>query len=334
MNPTHDLRPIIASLRAEGGANLVRRRVDPSSSVAVYVGLDAAQIQLGVMLAVPRHLAPIQRDLPSGAGFATKVHAVKDDASGIVTLGVFCTDHLCEDIFFHFMDDLVSHLLAETAPERAIKTFLARLGLWQRFFIAGRTVLLSEEAQCGLFGELLMLRDLLIPTVGPPAAVDAWKGPEGSPQDFRLPSCALEVKCSRAKVGSKIPIASEQQLDERPFPRLVLAHVAVTVGGGTNQSLIDIVADLRSLLSATGRPLGRFNDQLIAAGWIEAHVEHYSENRFFVRETHYFEVKDDFPRIRIGDCKQGVMDITYKLDPASLTQFEVERGAVEGWLKV
>ena len=71
----------------------------------------------------------------------------------------------------------------------------------------------------------MLLRDLLIPSVGASAAVDA-EGPEGSPQDFRLPPCALEVKCSRAKAGGKISISNEQQLDERPFPHLVLVHVA------------------------------------------------------------------------------------------------------------
>lgn len=70
MNPTPDLGPIIASLRAEGDTGLVRRRVDPSSAADVYIGIDAAGTQLGVMLAVPHRLAPIQKDLPSGAGFA------------------------------------------------------------------------------------------------------------------------------------------------------------------------------------------------------------------------------------------------------------------------
>ena len=173
MSPKPDLRPIIASLWSEGGPGLVRRRMDPSSSVDVYVGLEPATAQLGVLLAVHRRLVPSQRDLPSGAGFALRPHAVKDDPKDVVNLGVFCTDTACEDIFLPFMEDLVSHLLAETGPEAAMKTFLARVGLWQRFFVAGGGTFLSEESQCGLFAELLMLRDLIIPAVGFSAAVGA-----------------------------------------------------------------------------------------------------------------------------------------------------------------
>ena len=333
MNQMPDLRPIIASLRIEGGSGLVRRRVDPASAADVYLGIDAGGTQLGVLLAVQHRIVPLQGDLPSGAGFALRTQAVKDDAKGIVNLGVFCTDTACEDIFLHFMEDLVSHVLPEAGHEQAVKTFLARVSLWQRFFVAGGGACLSDEEQSGLFAEMLILRDLVIPSVGASLAVDGWKGPDGTPQDFVLTPCALEVKCSRAKAGSRIPISNEQQLDERPFPHLVLTHVAVAAGGGTNPSLMDMVESIRAILSTTGRPLGVFNDRLITAGWIDAHAARYSENRYFVRDIRYFEVKEGFPRIRTGDCPPGVVDITYKLDSAALTPFVVEKDTVEGWLK-
>src|SRR4051794_11556482 len=172
MSPMPDLEAIIDSLRAENGSGLVRRLVDPSSPVRVFLGIDPGVAQLGVLLPVHRRLVPAQRDLPSGSGFAVRPHAVKDDGKDVVNLGVFCTDAACEDIFLHFMDDLVSHLLAETTEEGATRTFLARVGLWQRFFVGGGGGYLSDEAQIGLLAELLQLRDLLIPTVGPSAAVD------------------------------------------------------------------------------------------------------------------------------------------------------------------
>ncbi len=332
MSQMPDLQPIIASLRGEGGAGLIRRRLDPCSPVDVYVGLEPAGKQLGVLLAVHRRLIPAHKDLPSGSGFAVRPQAVKDDPKDVVNLGVFCTDVACEDIFLPFMEDLASHLLTETGEEGAVKTFLARVSLWQRFFVAGRGVLLSDESQCGLFAELLLIRDLVIPAVGPLAA-EAWKGPEGSPQDFVLPPCALEVKCTRAKAGAKIPISNELQLDERPFSHLVLVHVAVPLGGGNNQTLADVVAEVRSLMAAFGRPLEIFNDHLIAAGWVDAHADQYRDNRFFVRDIHYFDVREGFPRIRPGDFPQGIADITYKIDTTAALPFSVDRSSVEAWLK-
>jgi hypothetical protein len=330
MSQKPDLRPIVDSLRGEEGAGLVRRLVDPASTVRVYLGIDMAGAQLGVLVAVDRRHVPEQKHLPAGAGFAVRPHAVKGDPKDVVNLGVFCTDLACEDIFLHFMDDLVGHLLRETSAESAVRTFLVRVSLWQRLFVASGSGYLSDESQCGLFAELLLLRDLLIPSAGM-GAVDGWKGPEGSPQDFILKPCALEVKCSRAKAGGRIPVSNEQQLDERPFPHLALVHFAVAVGGGANLSLTDLVADVRGLLG--GRPLDVFNDQLITAGWLDAHAAHYAENRLFVREVRYYEVRDDFPRIRAGEFPAGIVEVSYKLDPAILAPFELQRATVEGWLK-
>ena len=77
-----------------------------------------------------------------------------------------------------------------------------------------------------------MLRDIVVPSLGTIAGVEAWKGPEGMPQDYILAGGALEVKCTRAKAGTRIPIANEMQLDERPFNFLTLIHIAVTLAGG------------------------------------------------------------------------------------------------------
>ncbi len=46
----------------------------------------------------------------------------------------------------------------------------------------------------GLFGELWFLRTVAIPSVGSLAAVHAWKGPLGSPQDFQLLDGLVEIK--------------------------------------------------------------------------------------------------------------------------------------------
>lgn len=332
MSQSIDLGSRIASLRNETGSGLVRRLVDPDAPVRVFLGIDPADGQLGVLVAVHRNHIPARRDLPGGAGFQVRQHVIADDGRDVVNLGVFCADSASEDIFIHFMHDLVAHLLAEASHDAAVRVFLDRVSLWQAFFVPGGGEPLSEESQCGLFAELLVLRDLVIPAVGPPSAIDCWKGPEKKPQDFVLPGGAIEVKCTRAKAGARIPVASEQQLDERPFPRLVLAHLAVTLGAGANPSLVDLVGEIRGLLAASGRPLGLFNDRLLAAGWLDAHSERYNGTRFFVREWHLYEVRDGFPRIRPGDLPLGLADITYTLDPSALTSFEVERPTVEGWL--
>jgi hypothetical protein len=332
MNPKPDLLPIITALRNDtGGGTLIRRRVDPSSPVDVYIGIDPATGHLGVLLGIHRRLVPTAKDLPGGAGFALRTHVIKDDVRDVINLGIFCTDAGSEDIFRHLMEDIVSHLLAERSSEAALRAFLARVSLWQRFFILGRDAHLSDESQVGLFGELLVLRDFVIPTVGPAAAVEAWKGPEGSPQDFAVAGGALEVKCTRAKAGGRIPISNELQLDDRPFGFMILVHISVSQGSASNPSLTDMVEGVRALL--TGPAVLTFNDKLITAGYLDAHVDRYRESRFFLREMDFFEVRDDFPRIRPGDFPIGVVEISYKIDVAAVVPFKIEQAGVWAHLR-
>ena len=332
MSPKPDLLPIISALRkSTGGGAIIRRRVDPSSPVDVYIGLEPSTGHIGVMLRLHRRLIPAEKERPGGAGFSIQIHVIAEDVKDVVNLGIFCTDPACEDIFIHFMDDIVSRVLIETGPESALRAFLTRVSLWQRFFVQGRSAHLSEEDQVGLFGELFVFRELVIPATGPASAVDAWKGPEGKPQDFMLSGGSLEVKCTRSKAGGRISIANEMQLDERPFAFLILAHVLVTLVGGTHPSLPDVVAEIRSLL--TGPVLSAFDDKLINAGYLDAHAIHYRESRFLIRDVIFFDVRDGFPRIRPGDFPVGVVDVSYKLDVAGIMPFKIEKSPVEAMLR-
>lgn len=328
MNPSPDLQSIITALRIDVGTGaIIRRRVDPSSPVDVYLAVEPSTGNLGVLLGVHRRIVPSTRDLPGGAGFALQPHVIKEEGRDTINLGIFCTDPACEDVFRHFMEDIVPRLLAERSSEAALRAFLTRVSLWQRFFVQGRDSYLSEESQVGLFGELLVLRDVLIPAVGQPAAVDGWKGPEGKPQDFVLERGAIEVKCTRSKAGERIPVSNELQLDERPFACLVLAHALVSLGGAGSFSLVDMVDSVRGLLS--GPALQAFEDRLITAGYLDAHAEHYRNTRFFVREINFYEVRDDFPRLRAGDLPPGVAEITYKIDASSIQPYKLDNATVE-----
>jgi hypothetical protein len=333
MNLMPDLLTMIAALRnSAGGGAIIRRRVDPSSAVDVYVGIDPSTGHIGVLLRLHRRLVPAERDRPGGAGFAIQIHTIPEDVKDIVNLGIFCTDRASEDLFLHFVQDIVSHLLAQSSPETAVRAFLSRVSLWQRFFVQGRDVHLSEDAQAGLLGELLILRDLVIPASSPGAAVDAWKGPEGKPQDYVLAGGALEVKCTRAKTGGRIPIANELQLDERPFAFLILVHISASLAGAGHPALPDIVAEVRSLL--TGPAIAEFDDKLISAGYLAAHAIHYGEFRFLIRGINFYQVHGGFPRIRPGDFPGGVVDIAYKIDVTGITPYQIAKSAVEAMLHI
>jgi len=53
-----------------------------------------------------------------------------------------------------------------------------------------------ETVHVGLFGELLVLKTLMIPCFGP-SAVNQWSGPESERHDFVGDRLRLEVKTTR-----------------------------------------------------------------------------------------------------------------------------------------
>ena len=67
---------------------------------------------------------------------------------------------------------------------------------------------------------------------------------------------------------------------------------------------------------------GLFAERLLEAGYLDSDASVYSL-RFSLRSTHFYEVKDDFPRIVEGDLRRGVGDVRY-----SILQSECERYAI------
>jgi hypothetical protein len=184
-----------------------------------------------------------------------------------------------------------------------------------------------------LFGELLLLRDLMVPTVGGTAAVGAWRGPSRAAQDFVLGDVALEVKSSRAKSAERMSIASELQLDDSPFRALGVAFVLLSDGGRNCEGLNDLVHSIEVALATNELARRAFLDKLLEAGWIRAHSARYNDTRFFVRSKLYFRVVPGFPRIIPGGFPAGVGGIRYTVDVSSAEPFKVDEEAVQSWLR-
>ena len=76
---------------------------------------------------------------------------------------------------------------------------LNRLKRWQRLL---KNLSLIFYLKVRTLGELIFLKNWVIPKYGVNDAVKFWLGPEGSPQDFSMNDLAVEVKC---QLGSTKP---------------------------------------------------------------------------------------------------------------------------------
>jgi hypothetical protein len=327
----------LKSLREEienaTGPDIVQRLVDPGAKAQIYLAAKSPGAHPGVLLKVPKSCGLPSALLPEGSGFVLDPVVIPEDGGKSKGLALFCTDRAYDDVFLVFAEDVVRGVLAAASAEAAADLFVGRVALWERFFRAGARSLLPTDAQAGLYAELLVLRDVLIPIVGGSAAVQAWRGPLRAPQDFVIGDVALEVKSSRAKAAERMTIASELQLDDRPFKALAVAFYLLSDGGASCESLGELIAAIDAKLAANDFASNLFRDRLLDAGWNAADAAAYKESRFFVRSSTCYRVSEGFPRITSDDFPAGVGSVTYTVEVAAAEPFRIEWEAVNAWLR-
>ncbi|MFZ3570476.1 PD-(D/E)XK motif protein [Streptomyces sp. BH097] len=203
---------------------------------------------------------------------------------------------------------------SETVLERAVRRFTH----WQQLMRSVGSQGLGREARLGLYGELCYLRTDLLAALPASTAVEAWTGPEGSNQDFQLPSVAIEVKTTAKKNPSTVRIANERQLDDRGVGRLVLVHLALDERrGGLGESLNSVVDDIRTAAGITSAS-ARFESRLIQSGYLPHQRDLYDEPRYTLRRADLWTVGEGFPRIVETVLPDGVGNCAYDISVIAL----------------
>lgn len=237
---------------------------------------------------------------------------------GEASLIVRLRDLRGQDVFSVLAEDLARRAVGGSEIEVA-RRVLAALGRWQKFLaVAGRA--LSDEARRGLWGELYALEHLILPAVGIEAAVGAWRGPAGAPQDFQHQGTAIEVKTRAARSPAVVRISGEQQLHETPWQHLFLSHIAVDEQDGAGETLPQRIARVRSLSAATSAA-ELLEDALADAGWLEAEAEKHQMRGFIQRELDAFRVTEAFPRLTPPILPTGIGGVSYDLSLDAVRPF-------------
>ena len=73
----------------------------------------------------------------------------------------------------------------------------------------------------------------------------------------------------------------------------------------------------------TAAARAEFDDMLVRAGYLSEHRHLYDEIRYTVRQTNFWHVTGDFPRITEADLRPGVGDCRYRISTVGLDQYGV-----------
>ena len=301
------------------------RRIYPEADSGIFVAMRQPGAVPALLVEVDSTAVGVVAEYPSARGFELYPESVIPGPRGRTRLCLVLADARYRDIFEVLVNDVSARIALTTGEGEAVRTFIARLRVWQNFMRKHGVEGLSKEAQIGLFGELLFLADSLVDRVPAHDSVNAWKGPSRESQDFEIGGRCIEVKSTTVVPPVTVNIASMTQLDETLVELLLLCHVSLVLDASNGESLPELVDRLRATIQIQDvSALDDFNAKLIEAGYLDSHSELYSDTRYRHRETNFFKVADGFPRITERDLRGGVSECSYTVLLAACTPYGVE----------
>lgn len=331
MNPAEVWRHLEEDARITDAPGRVQRRILPAGRRDFFLGLETPSRHRMLILRVAASSAQDLPDVPDSRGLSVRVvERQPESQEAEVVLALTETQH--RDIFDLLVRDLVSAAERPDDEREGLNRFLARLSDWQQLLRRLGPGGLSREAQQGLWGELWTLREVVAPVAGMRRAVDGWRGPMGTDQDFQLGPTCVEVKTSTAANLDRLNVSGERQLEVPEDVVLILLGLSLDGRMGHGETLTEMIESVRNAASESGC-MHLVDLRLDLCGYDRDDGRLYSDMGYTVRSIHPFRVRDGFPRIVSGDLRTGVSDVRYLVSTASCGDFQMKDQRPEGLLE-
>ena len=328
MSKSHYYTNVVASIDATkvvADTGHVIKRISTIHAVDSYASLQIKDGLEALVMVLQTHTLNGISEWPESSGCTIVIDTIPNEPSkSRITLQLLNTRYRI--VFRSFCDDICSVLALSQNPEEAVRVFHRRLLKWISFLKQRGPDGLSPESQCGLYGELLVLRDVLLPHLDPSVLVPAWRGCKKAQQDFQFRDYAIEVKTTRATIPDRISISSVQQLDTEGIESMVLTLVHVHANESTGESLPGIVADLAGQLPDDTCDL--LTAGLQEVGYDNADREIYEKTLYQLLQRKHYEVVDGFPRITREQLADGIRKVRYEVGIDACKSFEIEESEV------
>ena len=307
----------------------VQRRILPAGKRNLFLGLETPSRHRMLILRVGDNSLRELPEVPDSRG--VNVRVVSREAGGDeVVLTLTQSQH--KDIFDLLVRDLVGEAERPRNEREGLIRFLARLSDWQQLLRRLEPRGLSQEAQQGLWGELWALREVVSPVAGMRRAVDGWRGPMGTDQDFQLGAICIEVKTSTAASLDRLNISGERQLEVPEDVDLILLGLSLDGRAGHGETLAQMIESVRNAASKSGS-LHSVDLRLDLCGYERDYETLYSDIGYTVRSLHPFRVEEGFPRIVASELRTGISDVRYLLSTASCGEFRMKEQRPERLLE-
>jgi hypothetical protein len=172
---------------------------------------------------------------------------------------------------------------------------------------------LTLSEQIGLFGEIWVLRYVLIPSIGPRACF-LWSGPYAERHDFIGESAHIEVKTT-TRSEDKHEISRMDQLRAPIGKRLIFASIQLEKSVGGEKSVATLIDEVIDVLGSDGKAIDAFESRLANLRWHDGLRQSSDLKKFSLRNAQFFEVEGSFPRLPDDYVPpRGITAIKYTID--------------------
>lgn len=299
-------------------------RIDSKCLPDLFLGLNSEN-RRSLILKLPRDYTP---DFQSSQKQNLSLNLYSETGWVLLTL--------LDDQYFDLFDDLILsiynkiHLMS--SARLYVTEFLKTFYKWSEFFQENQTQSLSDETVRGLFGELLVLNELLVISRSTEIndVLNSWKGPYDTNHDFVNDSFDIEVK-TRFDSVPNINISSEYQLQPEAGKGLTLHVVNIKSDMTNGFSLSDLVMNVRE---AVVLKLGDYT--IVLRGLSQKGLNFktlvkYEHLRFTpIKITTFDCCHDDFPRLIRSNLAAAVSAVSYKLNVNELRLFTLSERLFNG----
>ncbi len=288
-------------------------RVKPSHNLDIYRGVDAfgrdALLLITSSSPIP---AKSSKSIEVGSGQRT---------DGKFSLMFSLRDAGYKDMFDCFCKDIISSSdIQAVADKNAYAFFVNRYNKWAALFEKAPNDILSPSVIKGLIGEILVLKNILIPQLGEVSALEAWMGPLLSPKDFIFEKSWVEVKTISSPVES-IQISSIEQLDSTNDGQIVIVRLdSSNLADPDSISINGLFDEMVGLLQ---NPVARnlFEEKLLVIGYCFNRL--YDNVRFSFKKMELYKVTPDFPAIKRESIPPAILQAEYNISIPAIEKFKI-----------
>jgi len=295
--------------------NKTYRRVDEKHSLDWYIGYNEDD-QKSLVLIVRGEL----RKFESTKFILVKIEKRVDEK---VYLSFNLIENKYTDIFLKFCEDIIETTRNKELQVDILEFVLMRWNMWRLAF-KNSNKSLSENEIKGLIGEILFLKNNMIPNFGVERSINAWQGPLNYHKDYEIDDKWYEIKT----IGDNsltVKISSIQQLEDIKNKKGELVIITLSNTNKENKNYITI----NNLIASIDNDIKNielkriFWSKLNNLGYV--YEEEYENYIFELKSIYKYNVVDEeFPKMTSNSLKKGIVNVSYEISINELENFIIK----------